>query len=152
MSGDDSKLVQLRVPKHLLDKWTSFCKQNAVPSRTAFIIQACNHYMLNFNLASKKEVELADLKEQYSVLSEQMSTILQKMENTLSDEEITREDPKVKDQILNYLEDVGSATSDRISKSVGVKQELLLDILTEMKKVQKLITVNKDHEWSVKKK
>lgn len=150
MSDTNSKLVQLRVPQHLLDRWETFITQNAIPSRTAFIINACNHYMLNFNIASKKEVELGDLKAQYDVLSSQMGSLLEKMEANVSDEETTKEDPRVRAQVLNFLEAVGSSTSDTMHGVIGVDHALLLDILVSMKR-DGLILVNKDQAWSVSK-
>jgi len=57
----DSHLVQLWVKKHLLTKWDKFAEQFSL-NRTAFIIQACNDYMLTHTSMGKTELEESNLK------------------------------------------------------------------------------------------
>ncbi|MFX0102097.1 MAG: hypothetical protein ACFFCS_21200 [Candidatus Hodarchaeota archaeon] len=143
-----SHMVRFRVKTHILDKWDTFIEENSIPSRSAFIINACNHYRLNFNLATKKELELAMMKDQYKELQDQMTKFLEKMEEKISIDEIKRQDPRVKAQIINYLKRHEKATSDEMYGIVGLEHEMLLDILTGMKK-DKILGVTKDQQWHI---
>lgn len=144
----DSFMVRFRVKTHLLEKWNAFIEENSIPSRTAFIINACNHYMLNFNLSTKKEMELASMRDEYKGLQEQMSELIGKMEDKISSDEIKKQDPRIKAQIINYLKRHEKATSDEMYGIVGLEHEILIDILTGMKK-DKILGNNKEQEWYI---
>ncbi|MHA1794305.1 MAG: hypothetical protein ACTSVI_16830, partial [Promethearchaeota archaeon] len=72
----DTSKVQFWVKKHLLEKWDEFCDKHSL-NRTAFLIQAANHFILDYNLSPQKEESKSDLDEKYDLIQGQIGKMME---------------------------------------------------------------------------
>nr|MDO8084691.1 hypothetical protein [Candidatus Sigynarchaeum springense]MDO8116430.1 hypothetical protein [Candidatus Sigynarchaeota archaeon] len=144
----DSKLVQFWVKEHLLARWDEFCEKYSI-NRTSFLVQAANHYMLNFDRASKSELETTTLETDLARMQQQMERLLKEMEGLKGKSEQLVHDPHIHARITSYLKKHGWTSSDDLFPIIGINHSELLDVLVQMKK-DGIIIANKDAEWNVK--